>query len=80
MKVLHCSLVQTVNEKACVVVTLPSIEEAEALCLHWNNFMFKDRTVLKAHIHPFSRWKRVETIKSRHSIFGKLYVPGETPI
>jgi len=60
VKILHCSVVHIVNEKSCVVVTLPSVEEAEALCIHWNNFMFKDRTVLKAHIHPFSSWKRIE--------------------
>ena len=75
IKILHCSLVHIICEKACVVVTLQNIEEAEALCLHWNNFMFNDKSMLKAHIHPYSSWKRISSVQSKHQIFKSLYVP-----
>jgi hypothetical protein len=76
--ILHCSLVLVIYDKSCVVITVKNIEEAESLCLHWNNFGFKDKTVLRAHIHPYSSWRRATAIKSRHQIFSHLYIPGET--
>lgn len=52
-----------------MVTTLPNIEEAEVLCLKWNNHKFTDESILKAHIHPFSSWRRETGVKSRHPVF-----------
>jgi hypothetical protein len=73
LKILSCSKVVQVNEKCCAVVRLTDIEDAERLCLTWNNFKFTDVNRLKVNIHPYSYRKRPTNKLSHHPMFKHIF-------
>ena len=60
----------------CTILTVPDIEDAERICLTWNQHVLNERQRLKAHVHPYSFRKRPKEKLSIHPVFKDIYVPG----
>lgn len=73
LQILECSKVCLVNDKNCAIIRLFDIEDAERLCIEWNNYKFNEHNKLKAHIHPYSYLKRPKSKVSLHPMFKSIY-------
>jgi len=61
------------------VVRVADIEDAERLCVAWNNFKFSEVNYLRVHLHPYSCRKRPTNKLSIHPVFKKIF-QGETAV
>ena len=78
-KVLSIEKPTKIRDQICTVLTVPDIEDAERICLTWNEHVLNEKQTLKASIHPYSFRKRPVEKLSIHTIFKNYYNPDLKP-
>ena len=78
-KVLNIEKPIRIRDQICTVLTVPDIEDAERICLTWNEHVLNENQTLKANIHPYSFRKRPMEKLSIHTIFKNYYDPKLKP-
>lgn len=59
---------------------MADIEDAERLCVAWNNFKFSDINYLRVHLHPYCCRKRPTNKLSIHPVFKNNFQGDPIPV